>query len=41
MTEREPLYRETADLVVDTDGKRVHDVVRLICKYLGSEHNFS
>jgi len=41
MTEREPLYREIADLVIDTDGKRVQDVVKQICKYLGSEYNFS
>ena len=41
MTEREPLYREIADLVIDTDGKRVQDVVKQICSYLGSEHNFS
>ena len=41
MTEREPLYREIADLVVDTDGQRVQDVVRLICKYLESEHKLS
>ena len=41
MSEREPLYREIADLVVDTDGQRVQDVVRLICKYLESEHKFS
>jgi len=33
MAVREPLYRETADLVVDTDGKRVQDVVRQICDY--------
>lgn len=37
MTEREPLYREIADLVIDTDGKRVQDVVKQICNYLGSE----
>ncbi|MBT8445552.1 MAG: shikimate kinase AroK [Gammaproteobacteria bacterium] len=38
MSEREPLYREIADLVIDTDGKRVQDVVKQICKYLGAEH---
>ncbi len=41
MAEREPLYREIADLVIDTDGKRVQDVVKQICKYLGSEYKFS
>ena len=30
MAIREPLYRETADLVVNTDGMRVADVVRQI-----------
>ncbi|MEN8107976.1 MAG: shikimate kinase AroK [Pseudomonadota bacterium] len=30
MQVREPLYRETADLVVDTDGKRVREVVHEI-----------
>jgi len=33
MQVREPLYREIADLVVDTDGKRVRDVVREIVEY--------
>jgi shikimate kinase len=32
MADREPLYREIADLVIDTDGKRVQDVVQLICR---------
>ncbi len=41
MAEREPLYREIASLVIDTDGKRVQDVVKQICKYLGSEYIFS
>ena len=36
MTVREPLYREIADLVIDTDSKRVQDVVKQICKYLDS-----
>jgi len=27
---RDPLYREIADLVVDTNGRRVHDVVEQI-----------
>ncbi|UCC55817.1 MAG: shikimate kinase AroK [Gammaproteobacteria bacterium] len=31
---REPLYRETADLVIDTAGKRVRDVVREIIQLL-------
>lgn len=30
MRQREPLYRQSADLVVDTDGRRVRDVVREI-----------
>lgn len=30
MTEREPLYREIADLVVNTDGRSVRDVVQEI-----------
>ena len=37
MTVREPLYREIADLVINTDSKRVQDVVKQICKYLDSE----
>ncbi|MDX1696905.1 MAG: shikimate kinase AroK [Thiohalobacterales bacterium] len=36
MAEREPLYREIADLVIDTDGKRVQEVVRQICDHLKS-----
>ena len=31
---REPLYRKTADLVIDTTGKRVRDVVREIVAQL-------
>ena len=34
MAVREPLYREIADLVIDTDGRRVQDVVREISHYL-------
>jgi shikimate kinase len=34
MQVREPLYRESADLVVDTVGKRVRDVVREIVAQL-------
>ena len=30
MTERDPLYREIADLVINTDGRRVQTVVREI-----------
>lgn len=30
MTTREPLYRETADIIINTDGMRVMDVVKLI-----------
>ena len=37
MKVREPLYREIADLVIDTDSKRVQDVVKQICKYLDSK----
>ena len=35
LAEREPLYREIADLEIDTDGKRVQEVVRQILEYLG------
>ena len=35
LAEREPLYREIADLEIDTDGKRVQEVVRQILDYLG------
>lgn len=34
MRVREPLYRETAELIVDTTGKRVKDVVREIIEQL-------
>lgn len=34
MAVREPLYRETADIIIETDGKRVADVVRQILKQL-------
>ena len=34
MAEREPLYREIADVVIETDGKRVQSVVRQICDFL-------
>jgi len=34
MTEREPLYREMADLVVNTDGRSVRDVVQEITHIL-------
>ena len=39
MEVRDPLYREIATLVIDTDGKRVRDVVRIIMQKLrpGSE----
>ncbi len=36
MAEREPLYREIADVVIETDGKRVQSVVRQICDFLES-----
>jgi shikimate kinase len=35
MTIREPLYREIADIVINTDGMRVMDVVREIIRRLG------
>lgn len=35
MTIREPLYRETADIIINTDGMRVMDVVRQIIRQLG------
>lgn len=35
MAVREPLYRELADLVIDTDGMRVKDVVSVIAKHIG------
>ncbi len=35
MAIREPLYREAADIVINTDGMRVMDVVRQIIKQLG------
>jgi shikimate kinase len=34
MEVREPLYREIADLVINTDGKHVRDVVREILQQL-------
>lgn len=34
MAEREPLYREIADIVIETDGKRVQSVVKQICDFL-------
>ena len=34
MAEREPLYRELADLVIDTDGKHVRDVVKQIAQQI-------
>ena len=36
MQAREPLYREIADLVINTDGKRVRDVVNEIMVQLDS-----
>lgn len=35
MTERDPLYREIADLVVETDGRRVQAVARDIVDAIG------
>lgn len=34
MQQREPLYREIADLVIETDGRTVKDVVREINQHL-------
>jgi shikimate kinase len=34
MTDRDPLYREIADIVIETDGMRVRDVVRKIMQQL-------
>jgi shikimate kinase len=34
MTARDPLYREIADLIINTDGMRVADVVRQIIHQL-------
>lgn len=37
MEQRDPLYREIADLVVETDGRRVGSVVQEICDRLQTE----
>ena len=34
MTHRDPMYREIADLVVDTDGRRVNAVAKEIFEAL-------
>lgn len=34
MATRDPLYREIADLVVDTDGRKVHSVVKEIVEHV-------
>jgi len=34
MAVRDPLYREIADVIIETDGKRVRDVVRQIIEQL-------
>jgi shikimate kinase len=34
MAIRDPLYREIADIIIETDGKRVRDVVRQIIQQL-------
>jgi len=36
MAQRDPMYREIADLVVSTDGRRVNAVVREILEHLDS-----
>lgn len=35
MAIRDPLYRETADIIIETDGMRVHEVVRKITRLIG------
>lgn len=35
LSEREPLYREIADLVVDTDRRGVHSTVNQILRFMG------
>jgi shikimate kinase len=35
MSKREPLYREIADIVIDTDGRSVRDVVKELARRLG------
>lgn len=37
MTEREPIYRSVADVVIKTDARRMHHVVSRILKYLESD----
>jgi len=34
MATRDPLYREIADIIIDTDGMRVREVVREIIRLL-------
>ena len=34
MTIRDPLYREIASIIIDTDGMRVRDVVKIIMQRL-------
>jgi shikimate kinase len=34
MSIRDPLYREIADIIIETDGKRVRDVVKQIIQRL-------
>ncbi len=35
---REPLYRETADIVIDTDGCRIRDVVKDIVSHIEGDY---
>jgi shikimate kinase len=37
LAQREPMYRECASLVVETDGRGVNDIVEEICRGLGDE----
>lgn len=38
MQEREPLYRETADIIIKTDGNRVRDIIRKIIDQAKRRH---
>jgi shikimate kinase len=38
LAERDPLYREIADIVIETDGCRVRDVVQKITHFVEEKH---
>ena len=38
MKERDPLYRETADIIVKTDGQAAHVIAELILEELNKLH---